>query len=426
MRKAIHIIHGVSIGTGMAFAASCFAMAGALVDSLSHGALWAVAMAAVLILVVAYAVGRLARRFPSAMGIRTYVKAAFGNGPSLFVVFAYLFMIALVGGVEAVILAKVVTHYLPQVPALVVIVALVGITAGINVLGMAGSRNIQTLLAWSMIAGIAVLSTAALNAPPATGTLTISAPAMVAWPAGVIGAFFLFVGFEWVTTAQSGSRDAASVLPLVLILSVLVLAACYMGIAAAFAHALPAGSLHNEALPQLMLSERLWATHGGAAAVLLCSLSALTSFNAGMMGAARMLYALARERYLPAALLSTHARTAAPTSAIAAISVLTITIGSALWLTDATLLVGNLAAILICLCYVALMAALIRLERTQQVRQASTLGIAITAVVLLLTLGFLTALVIESNTRIILMATAVCLLPIGWYCRRLTRPVATP
>lgn len=419
----MHVVHGVSIGTGMAFATSSFTMAGTLVTGLGDRAPWAVGMASLLILVVAYAVGRMARRFPSAIGIRTYVKAAFGNGPSLFVVFSYLLMIALVGGVESIIFAKIVTHYLPNVPAGLVIVGLVALTAGINLLGVQGSRNIQSAMTWTMITGIAVLCAAALDAPAASMN-PVQAPPLDAWPAGVIGAFFLFVGFEWVTSVQSGSRDASAALPLVLMLSVVVLAACYVFITMALAHALPASAIDGQTLPQLRLAEGLWDQTGAVAAMGLSALAALTSFNAGMMGAARMLYALARERCLPAALLRTHSRSAAPTTAIAAISVLTISIGSALWLSDTTLLVGSLAAVLICICYLALMAAFVKLETSGVRRHASRPGVVAASIVLILTAAFLVALIVDSNARITLFGTLICLLPVAWYCRHLARALA--
>lgn len=424
MGKLIHLIHGVSIGTGMAFATSCFTMAGMLVGTLGEQAPRAVAIAAVLILVVAYAVGRMARRFPSAMGIRTYTKAAFGNGASLFVVFSYLLMIGLIGGIESVIFAKIVTHYLPAIPAGVIIVGLVTLTALFNLLGMQGSRVIQSVMTWTLIAGIGVLCAAALNMPFSGATLAMT-PALEAWPAGIVGAFFLFVGFEWVASVQSGSRDAAAVLPPALALSVLVLAGCYIFITLAFAHVLPSSSFDGQALPQLSLAEALWGRQGVLAALILSALSALTSFNAGMMGASRMLYALARERCLPPSLLHTHPRSAAPTVAIAVISALTIVIAATLWTTGFIVLAGNFAAILICICYLALLAAFLKLETTGHPRHASKAGVIGAGVVLLLTAAFLLALIIDSHARMTLLAALGCLLPVAWYCRRLARSLAT-
>lgn len=423
-KPALEFVQAVSIGTGMAFAASCFAMAGAIVAGTGVWAAAAVLLAAGLILCVAFAIGRLARRFPSALGVRTYVKAAFGNGASLFVVYAYLGMIMLVGGIESAILARVVTHYLPWMPAAAVIGALVAGTAAVNLAGTHSSRNVQVATAALMLVGILTLCGGALHAAPA-GALALSAPLALPGAAeSVVTAFFLFVGFEWLTSAHSGSRNAARQLPAALVVSVMVLAGVYLAVVLAFAASLPVAQLMGVTPPQVQLAHGVWPAQGMWLALGLSALAAFTSFNAGIIGAARMLYSLAREGFAPAALMRTSARTATPHIAVLLMAGLAFVIGVVLDASGAVLEAGSISAVLVCLCYLMLLFAFLKIEGAASPRTSGRAALALGALSACVIAALLAAVLIANWTKPWHLATCGGLLLLALYCRRLARRAA--
>ena len=70
----------VATGVGMALACSGYAMVGQLSLVVDGSALLvAVVLAFVLCMVIAGSIGELAGMYPSAPGVRTYLKAAFGE-----------------------------------------------------------------------------------------------------------------------------------------------------------------------------------------------------------------------------------------------------------------------------------------------------------------------------------------------------------
>jgi amino acid transporter len=94
------------------------------------------------------------------------------------------------------------------------------------------------------------------------------------------------------------------------------------------------------------------------------ALAVMTGFNAGLLGAARMVYALAREGVLPRAFGATAGTSEAPVAGILATAA--VCIGSALLVRHlgAAYLLGSAAAVVICLCYCALLAASLKLHWT--------------------------------------------------------------
>src|SRR5438309_1993371 len=195
---ALPFLRSLSISVGMALATSCFGMIAGMASTTGWWLLLAIGLSLLIALAVAHAVGRLARRFPSALGMRTYIKAAFGNTASLFFVSLYVIMIALVAGVESNLYASIVQQVAPAVEARWVIVAVFAAVFALNVFGQEVSRNIQLGLVLLMLGGVLALSACAMaGANAAAWPNGESLAHLSAVPEAAVTAFFLFVGFEW-------------------------------------------------------------------------------------------------------------------------------------------------------------------------------------------------------------------------------------
>lgn len=363
-KNAMSFLRSLSISVGMALATSCLAMIAQLAGAAGAWLLPAMAVSLLIALAVAHAVGRLARRFPSALGVRTYIKAAFGNTASLFFVFLYLFMITLVAGVESNLYAHVVQQVLPAVDPVWVVLAVFTAVLAFNVMGQEFSRHVQLALVLFMLGGMLALSVAGLAQaePGALARAAAERPAS-ALPLAAVGAFFLFVGFEWVTSAQPGSRQAAAQLPRVLLAAVLVLGFVYLSFAAAVLVQLGSATLTTTRAPQLLLAAMLWGEPGRWLLLAVSTAAVLMAFNAGVLGASRLLYSLAREGCLPRALAQTAAGSGAPVNAVAATVGMSLACSAVVRGLGAADLFANAAAVVICLCYAALLAASLVLAR---------------------------------------------------------------
>jgi ethanolamine permease len=386
VKTILPFLRNLSISVGMAMASSCFAMIACMAGDAGWWLLPALTLSLLVALGIAHSVARLAKRFPSAPGVRTYLKAAFGNRVSLFFVSLYLLMIALVAGVESNLYASIVHQVVPAVEARWVLLALFAGVFAINVRGYEVSRNLQLVLVALLLGGVLALSWYAIVSAPSSMPPTASAGHWAALPTTTVTAFFLFVGFEWVTSAQPGSRQAAAQLPRVLVSAVLLLGSVYLCFSAAALLRLGPVALSTTRTPQMLLAVLVWGEPGRWIMLVVNTAAVLMAFNAGVIGACRLVYSLAREGCLPR-LLSTTADSGVPLHALGVTVAVSLACSLVARAAGATALLASAAAVIVCLCYAGLLSASLALARKQAergVRGSITEGAALLAMVVLL------------------------------------------
>lgn len=419
----------ISIGVGMALATSCFMVAADMVRAIGGAAVAAVGVSALLVLVIARSVGEQARRMPSAIGIRTYTKVAFGNAASLVFVFLYLYMMVLVAAIEGNVYAETVRQIVPGLHPVAVIAAVFLFVAVVNSFGIEFSRRVQLVMVVLMFFGLGLLSIVAFLTPPigiAPRPMPPASPG--AWGQALVAGFFLFAGFEWVTSSMTAHREAARQVPRVLWVSVVLLAALYALFAAAVNVHADILSSRDVRAPQMILAGRLWGATGTAITLAISTLAVLTTFSAGMLGASRLLYYLGREGMLPRGLATASPSSGAPLAGIACITL--VAFAAALfvhhngdWGTPA-----SVAAVLVCLCYGGMLAAGLRTRPRGEAGHSKRID-ASEVVVALLMLGLVVAIAVESATAghaLAMSAPLMVALGTAWIADGRARPSATP
>lgn len=342
MKNFMELLDYVCISAGMALAASCYMILGQLYEATP--APWvplAIVCAGVFCIFVANSVAQLAATYPSSLGIRTYFNAAFGKKVSFFLVVLYLCMVVLAAGVEASIVKFLLTPLLGSAlaPAVVLVVFLAVIV--VNLRGLEAPRTFQIAATVCMVVfgfGLGVSAQLSHADLPAASAI----PAMPAFEAKQVGEFvgtvalsvFLFMGFEWVTPLGRSPAAYARKIPFSMVAAIVVLIAMYVSIALGLNnvyHGSNAGSLKP---PHLMLGVDLFGPTGAYFAVCLSMLAMLTSFNAGLMGAARIVYSMAREDIFPKPVARVSLNTGAPIGAIAIIGLLSVASASMMFVED--------------------------------------------------------------------------------------------
>lgn len=362
------LLHYVAISAGMALAASCYTMLGGLLGIVDGPwVVLAVVLAGTFCVLVSTSVGELAAMFPSAPGIRTYLRAAFGNHFSLAVLFLYLAMVALAAGVEGTVVAGALAGAFPALPADAVVPGLFVLVVALNILGLEAPRTFQlvvtaTLLAATLWVGVSAFAPDAPIAHPRQFA-TAGLPSVVDLAAAVGAATFLFMGFEWVTPLGRNPAAYRRLIPLSMIVAIAVLALIYGVFAAALDARLDHRLVAADPTPQITLGVLLFGEKGRYAMAAVCLMAMLTSFNAGLMGASRLAYGLAREGLLPAWVARIDLRTGVPFNAVASIGCLSCVLTMVVMTTGAYRLAGLAVAAIVCLVYAALMGAVLRLRR---------------------------------------------------------------
>lgn len=368
MRQTGEFLTYLSVSAGMALAVSCFTVFSLLFQSATTAQIvLAIALAGMLCLGVASSIAELAGRFPSSTGLRTYLKAAFGDSVSLFVVYMYLCLVLLIAGVESYVFAGVVEQFMPEMPRGLTIIVLFGAVIAVNVAGLELPGQVQTLLTLLLIAGLLAIALFALQfAPP---SLPAAPPAEVAdWgqlPQLVCLAFFMFVGFEWVVQVGRGPAAYRRMIPSAMVAAILLLGVTYGLFALALSAHLEAAQIAGTQTPQIVLGGQLLGEGGRRLLAFMSLLAILTSFNAGLLGATRLMYALSREGHLPRWCASISPRSGAPVGAVLTLGAAAIASAILINRYEAYGAAAALSAVIVCLSYVSLLAAAWRLKNTE-------------------------------------------------------------
>lgn len=354
----------LAFAVGMAFTASCFtalAAIGGLAGNLSPLAVFGGALVAAFIM---SAVAELAARFPSAIGIRTYVRAAFGERSALFVVLLYLAMILLVAALESSLVADVLRAAFPRLDGTYVIVLIfVGLFV-INLVGFELSARVQLLLVVLLALGVTALVGGALVAELPNVTAAVARADTAAFIPAVVIAVFLFAGIEWVTVLHVRSLQDARHIHTVLFAAVACLALLYVGFAYGMVRLSGHVSLDGNATPQLVVAGFEYGQLGVYGVVALTLIAVITTFNAGLIGAARLLYSLARDSRLPSAFARVTS-SGCPWVAAAVVCVASCAAALMTYGANQTVAITEASAAVACTVYAVFLAAAARLRATR-------------------------------------------------------------
>jgi ethanolamine permease len=360
MKRHADLLFYVSVGAGMALATSVFTMIGGLFAVASLP--WIVAgvmLAGLFCAAISLSIGELASLYPSAPGIRTYFKAAFGEFPSLVAIYLYLAFAIIVAGLESFVFASVVGLVAPDWPKEATVLVLLLVVVGTNLAGFQLPRGLQIGSTVGAVGLVLVASIWALATRDAAPSLPIT-PALGSvsqLPALVGMSIFLFTGFEWVTPLGLKASAYKMQIPVSMLIGLLVLTVTYVLFTLGASVQVPATTLAGALAPQVALFRQLYGGAGLYVALALSVLAIFSTFNAGILGGAQLIYLLGREGVLPPWLAVMSPRTGTPTGAIlllgslaslSAIIVLTFRLEIAAALVGATIMCAVYAGFVAC------------------------------------------------------------------------------
>ena len=358
----------VSISAGMALACGGYAMLGRLYFAAGpRGLVISLCVAAVLCLLMASAIGELAGRFPSAPGIRTYLRAGLGDAPSVGFTILLLLMVILFAGVEGLTLGRAVQTVAPGLPPEIPGAAAILLAIGLNLFGIELPWRAQVVMTLLLLVAFAIVIGAALltDVPAAPAPAGTRAPAFPPLGALVLaqttlGAVFVFSGFEWVAPLGRNPSAYKRLIPSSMLAGVVVLTLVFVGSALALGRAGLSPAM--AATPHIGLGTAVLPGVGGPLMVAAYVLSALTTINAGLLSAGRLTYALARERVLPPSMARISSG-GVPFVAVLSVGGLALLAAGAEWTLTSAEAVGTTCAAIDCLVYAAYLGAAARAGR---------------------------------------------------------------
>lgn len=366
MKRTLDFGSYVSISAGLALAASSFTMLAALLGLANPtGALLSIPIAGALLTVVAASIGSLASLFPAAPGISVYLGKAFGGSSAIIVVLMYIAVFGCLVGGESYLLSQVTAVLGYHLPSNLLAVGALSLVMLGHLLGMEVPLKIQIATTVAVIACVVLLVSFSLfgdSGKTIQWSLTEATVPKTDLATTIGMGVFLFIGFEWVTPLGRMPKHYRYMVPWAMPVAILLLTVVYTAFGIALLVNFPATVISGSKVPQFLLARVIGSPFGVALAIGMSVFAMINTFNAGLLGSARLVYGLAREGSFPAFLSRISLDTGAPYAAIITTGALALITAVGICQFDLTVVAVSFAAALECFIYAAVMFAWIQLQ----------------------------------------------------------------
>ena len=304
-------------GLGTTVGAGIYVLVGAVAGRAGIYAPVAFLLAAVLASLTALSFAELAARFPKSAGEAVYVREGLRSERLALIVGL---LVVLAGTISSSAIAVGAVGYilrfmeLPWTPTLVVLIIGLGSVAA---WGIMESALIAAVITVVEIGGLLVVIVGGWVAMP---DLLSRIPEVVPpfeigpWAgviAGVLLAFYAFIGFEDMVNVAEEVRDVRRTLPLAIVLTLVITTVIYLLVTLVAVLVVPLAELSDSRAPVALIFER---TIGESAAVisLIAIVATLNGVLVQIIMASRVLYGLSRAGAIPALFGVVNPRTRTP------------------------------------------------------------------------------------------------------------------
>jgi basic amino acid/polyamine antiporter, APA family len=336
LKRNVNLFQALMYGVGLILGAGIYVLIGD-VAAVAGNALWvSFAIAALIATLTGLSYAELSSMFPKAAAEYSFVKNAFRNNLSAFVVGWLITFVAIASAAAVAIgFAGYLGVFVPGVDRMLLAIGLVLILSFVNFVGIRESAWLNTAFTLIELAGLAIIVIAAVmmgsfshvdyyELPRSTeAPIAIGAGAVLA---GTALAFFAFFGFENLANIAEETKNAVKTIPKALILSIAITTGIYMLIALSAIALVGWESLSTSSAPLALAAEKAF----GATGSIILSLVALfaTSNTVLMMlvAGSRIMFGMARDKALPSKISDVHTLTRTPWVSVVLIMLTTVAV----------------------------------------------------------------------------------------------------
>jgi amino acid transporter len=328
-------------------------------------------VASLLACLTAFTYAEMSARYPYSAGEAVYLQMGFALR-WLSVLVGLLMVLA--GIVSSAAIARGFAGYLQvfvEVPAPVAIVALLMVLGGLAIWGISESVKVAAVLTVTEVFGLLLILWVAHPAPEqwaAQATALVPPADGMVWQGILLGgflAFYAFIGFEDMVNVAEEVRNPLQNLPRAILLALGISALLYMLVSVVAVTAVPLSQLADSDAPLAFIYH-----HATGREPLLISLIGIFAIVNGaliqIIMAARILYGLSKQRWLPGFFGSVNPATRTPINATLVVSLLVVVM--ALWLPIETL--AGFTSLFILTVFALVNAALWRIKSRETERPA--------------------------------------------------------
>ena len=324
LKRGLNLPLLVLYGLGTTIGAGIYALVGKVAGSAGLQAPFAFLLSALLVAFSAFSFAEMASRLPRSAGEAVYVHAGLGRRHLALLVGL---LVILAGIVSCATLARGFVGYLQELvemPAWLGIVLVVVLLGGVAAWGITESALLAALVTLLEAGGLVYVvwsGSGALAALPEVWPQLLPRLEGGVWLgllSAVVIAFYAFIGFEDMVNVAEEVKDAGRTLPRAILLTLAVTALLYFLVGLVAVLAVPVAELAGSEAPLALLIQR---TTGGSGAwiSLIAVVAVLNGALIQIIMAARVLYGLGAQGWLPQVFSRVHPRRRTPVLATAAV-----------------------------------------------------------------------------------------------------------
>lgn len=326
LRRVLNLPWLVFYGVGVTVGAGIFALIGEVVGLAGDHAPLAFLVAGIVAAFTGFSYAILAGAYPRAAGEAFFVSLGVGAFAGRIVGLGVVAVAITSSAVIALAFAGYVGTFtsLPESASLVAVLGGLGVIAWIGVRESVGVAAVITVLEVGTLLAVAAVGL------PMTGeadflprVLSVPSTAML-WSgvfAGAFVAFFAFIGFEDIENMAEETLDPHRTIPRAIILTLVISVAIYALVAVVAAAFPDRQALVASKAPLAFMFERATGRSGALVAVM-ASIAMINGILVQIVMASRVLYGMAREKMIPAAIGVLDPKRRTPLRAIALVTVL--------------------------------------------------------------------------------------------------------
>ncbi len=315
LRRVLTLREAVALGVGGTIGGGIFVLVGAAAGRAGPGALLAFLLAFGVSLLIALPYAELACRYPLAGGGYAFARALLGPHWGFLMGWGYWGAYIFISGYVTLGLGGYL-HALTGLSPVAGALALIGISTGVNLVGVRLSGVVQ-----SLVIGVAIVALLAFGVLGLPHVHVERFTPFLPYGAGGVAvatllAFLAFGGFDMVAAAGEEIATPERNLPRAILLTLFVVLGLYLLVTFVALGTLPWNELGRSPAPLAAAATQFLGSTGRQFTALAAILTTAATGNAVLVVTSRVAFAMARDGALPGVVARVHPTTGVPWAAV--------------------------------------------------------------------------------------------------------------
>lgn len=301
VKREVGVYTLIAIGVGGTLGASIFAILGYAAGMAGPSVVLSFLIGGLLTVLVGLTYSELSSTFPESGGGYTFAKKAYGGLPAFLTGWLMAFSNIVFGALSALGFAQIIGFvagipYIMQIP---IALALLLLFTVLNFRGIEESGRTQIILVVVLIIGFAIF-TGISAFFVSEANLQPFMPA--GWPGIIEATSFTFVsyfGFETIATVSGEASEPGKDIAVATMASVLICTVIFVSIAWVAIGVVGGDALAAAVSPLMLVGEEAFGLGGIALVGVVGAIATLSSLNTSLLASSRIVFALARDGFMP-------------------------------------------------------------------------------------------------------------------------------